>query len=85
MITTGQMQVSTTRQQLDGTSENPFKLVLHNSGTNAVYLGDENVTSANGFNLHTNSTITLELSPLTALYAIASSGTHEVSWMRITE
>lgn len=85
MITTGQATVTTARVQIDGTSENPFTLVLHNSGTNAVYLGNETVTRDDGFNLHTNTTIELRLPPLTALYAIASSGSHELSWMRITD
>jgi hypothetical protein len=83
MITTGQMQVTTTRALLDGTSYNPYKLVIHNSGTNSVYIGNEQVTENNGFNVHTNSTLTLELPPLTTLYAVTSSGTHELSWMRI--
>lgn len=83
-ITTGQMSVTTTTAQLDGTSENPFKMVLHNSGTNSVFLGGSDVTKDNGFNLHTSSTLTLELPPLTALFAVAASGTHEISWMRIT-
>jgi hypothetical protein len=82
-IVTGQLSVTTTRVQLDGVSRNPFKLVLHNSGTNAVYLGGSDVTENNGFNLHANSTLTLELPPLTALFAVSGSGTHEVSWMRI--
>ena len=82
-ILTGQLSVTTTRVQLDGVSQNPFKLVIHNSGTNAVYLGDSAVTKDNVFNLHSNSTITLDLPPLTALFAVAASGTHEVSWMRI--
>jgi hypothetical protein len=82
-ILTGQLSVTTTRVQLDGTSKDPFKLVLHNSGTNAVYLGGADVTENNGFNLHANSTLTLELPPLTALFAVSGSGTHEVSWMRI--
>ena len=82
-IFTGQLSVTTTRVQLDGTSENPFKLVLHNSGTNSVYLGGSDVTENNGFNLHTNTTLVLDLPPLTALFAVSGSGTHEVSWMRI--
>jgi hypothetical protein len=82
-ITTGQMSVTTTRAQLDGTSTNPFRMVIHNAGTNAVYIGDSEVTKDNGLNIHTNSTLTLELPPLTALFAVAASGTHEISWMRI--
>jgi hypothetical protein len=85
VITTGQATVTTTRLQIDGTSENPFRLVLHNSGTNAIYIGNQNVTDTDGFNLHTNTTIELRLPPLTALYAVAASGSHELSWMRITE
>ena len=84
MITTGQATVTTSRVQIDGTSQNPFRVVLHNSGTNAIYLGNETVTANDGFNLHTNTTVVLELPPLTALYAIASSGSHELSWMRIS-
>jgi hypothetical protein len=83
MITTGQINVTTTRAQIDGASQNPFKLILHNSGTNSIYLGNETVTKDDGLNLHTNSTLILELPPLTSIYAVASSGTHEVSWMRI--
>jgi len=85
MITTGQISVTTTRQVLDGTSFNPYRLILHNSGSNSVYLGNQDVTKDTGFNLHTNSTLTLELPPLTALYAISASGTHEVSWIRIDQ
>jgi hypothetical protein len=85
MITTGQISVTTTRQVLDGTSFNPYRLILHNSGSNAVYLGNENVTKDNGFNLHANNTLTLELPPLTTLYAVTSSGTHEVTWLRIDQ
>jgi len=83
MITTGQMQVTTTRAILDGTSVDPYRLVVHNSGSNAIYLGNGQVTATNGFNIHANSTLTLELPPLTTLYAITSSGTHELTWMRI--
>jgi len=83
MITTGQMQVTTTRAILDGTSVNPYRLVVHNSGSNAIYLGNGQVTATNGFNVHANSTLILELPALTTLYAITSSGTHELTWMRI--
>jgi len=82
-INTGQISVTTTRVQIDGTRTSPYQLVLHNSGTNAIYLGNETVTANDGFNLHTNSTLILNLPPLSALFAIASSGNHELSWMRV--
>jgi hypothetical protein len=82
-ISTGQISVTTTRAQIDGTGQNPFKLILHNSGTNSIFLGNETVTKDDGFNLHTNSTLILELPPLSSIYAVTSSGTHDLSWMRI--
>ena len=82
-INTGQVTVTTTRIQIDGTSTSPYQLILHNSGTNSVYLGNEAVNENNGFNLHTNTTLIINLPPLSALFAIASSGNHELSWMRV--
>ena len=83
-IDTGQITVGTTRVQIDGSSVSEFKIILHNSGSNTIYLGNESVTEDNGFNLHANSTLTLELPPLTRLYAVSGSGNHKMTWMRIT-
>jgi len=85
MIKTGQMVVTTTRQVLDGTSNQPYKLIIHNKGTSAVFLGNETVTEDDGFNLESNYTLTLELPPLTTIYAVTSSGNHEISWIRIDQ
>jgi len=82
-INTGQATITTTRVQIDGTNTSPYQLILHNSGTNTVYLGNSSVTKDDGFNLHANSTLTISLPPLSALFAIAASGSHELSWMRV--
>jgi hypothetical protein len=82
-ISSGQVTVGTTRVQIDGTFNSPYQLILHNSGTNAIYLGNSSVTKDDGFNLHANSTLTISLPPLSALFAIAASGSHELSWMRV--
>jgi hypothetical protein len=82
-ISSGQVTVGTTRVQIDGTSTSPFQLTLHNSGTNSIYLGNSSVTKDDGFNLHTNSTLTISLPPLTTLFAVSASGSHELSWMRV--
>ena len=82
-INTGQATITTTRVQIDGTYTSPYQLILHNSGTNTVYLGNSSVTKDDGFNLHANSTLTISLPPLSALFAIAASGSHELSWMRV--
>ena len=83
-IETGQITVGTTKVQIDGSSVSEFKIILHNSGSNAIYLGNQSVSENNGFNLHANSTLTLELPPLTRLYAVSRSGNHDMTWMRIT-
>ena len=83
-IETGQITVGTARAHIDGSSVSEFKIILHNSGSNAIYLGNESVTEDNGFNLHANSTLTLEVPPLTRLYAVSGSGNHKMTWMRIT-
>lgn len=85
MITTGQITVSQTPQQIDGTSENPYKLVLHNaSASDSIYIGNADVTETTGFDLHSKSTLTLELPPLSALYVICSNGSPVINWMRIS-
>jgi len=84
-ITSGNVTVSTTAVAIDTSSPNPFQLVLHNeSGTNTITLGNSAVTAGNGFGLHANTTITLNLAAGDQLYAIASSGSHDVSWMKIS-
>jgi len=82
-IFTGQSTITTTRSQIDGTSTSSFQLTLHNSGTNSIYLGNSSVTKDDGFNLHTNSTLTISLPPLATLFAVSASGSHELSWMRV--
>jgi hypothetical protein len=85
MISTGQLTVTTTRVKVDGTSASPCTLVIHNSGTNAVVLGSETVTANDGFELHTNSTIQIPMPAGESLYAVTSSGNHDISWMRISQ
>ena len=86
MISTGQIVCSTSPQQIDGTSENPFKIVLHNSSSSdSIYIGNSDVTETTGFDLHSKSTLTLDLPPLSALYVIATNGSPTINWMRISD
>jgi len=84
-ITTGQITVSATPVQIDGTSNSVFKLVLHNSSaSDSIYIGpDSGVTSSNGFDLHSKSTLTLELPPLSSLWIVSDTGSPTVNWMKI--
>lgn len=84
-IITGQLEVSTTRVQLDGSSVNPFKIIVHNSSaSDNIYIGNENVTASTGLELHSHAYVTFELPAGERLFAISSSGTHSLTWMQIS-
>jgi hypothetical protein len=83
-IITGQLEVSTTRVQIDGSSTNPFKIIVHNaSNSDNIYMGNENVTAATGLELHSHAYVTFEMPAGERLFAISSTGTHTLTWMQI--
>jgi hypothetical protein len=85
-ITSGQQTIGTTRQLVDGISPNPSRLHIHNmDNTNSIYLGNEGVTTANGLQLLKLDSIELVMNPGESLYAVSSSGTHTISWLRQTQ
>jgi hypothetical protein len=85
-ITSGQQTIGTTRQLVDGISPNPSRLHIHNmDNTNSIYLGNEGVTTANGLQLVKLDSIELVMNPGESLYAVSSSGTHTISWLRQTQ
>jgi hypothetical protein len=84
-ITSGQQTIGTTRQLVDGISPNPSRLHIHNmDNTNSIYLGNEGVTTSNGLQLVKLDSIELVMNPGESLYAISSSGSHLISWLRQT-
>lgn len=85
MITSGQQTITTTRAQIDGTSAAPCVLIMHNSGSNAVVLGNSLVTKDNGFELHANTTIQMTIPAGEPLFAVAATGTHDISWLRLVQ
>ena len=85
MIITGQLTVTTTRAKIDGTSASPCTLVIHNSGTNRVVLGNDTVNANDGFEIHTNSTIQIPMPAGESLYAVAATGSHDISWLRLVQ
>lgn len=84
-ITTGQITCSVTPVQIDGTSYNPFKLFLHNaSASDSIYIGaDETVSATTGFDLHSKSTLTLELPALSTLWVMSANGSPTINWMKV--
>jgi hypothetical protein len=55
---------------------------LHNLGGGAVYIGDANVTTANGYKLDNGDKLTLSVGDHEGLYAVTASGTHVVGVLK---
>ena len=83
MITTGQITVGTTRVEIDGTSVSNFKLHIHNmDATDDIYIGNETVTTANGFSLFKQDSVEIECYPGERIFAISSKGNHPISYLK---
>jgi adenosine/AMP kinase len=83
-VSTGVLTITETRVAIDGTSANPFTIIVHNeSNTNNIRLGGADVTAANGLELHAHESVTLNLFAGDFIYAISTSGSHPISWMKI--
>lgn len=86
MITSGQTTIGTTPTLIDGLEVNPFRIRIHNNDNTAdMYLGNANVTIANGYKVLKEESIDLIINPLEALYAVSSQNNHVVSWLKQTE
>lgn len=86
MITNGHTTVGTTPTLIDGLEVNPFRIHLHNDdNTDAVYLGNQDVTINNGLTLLKLDSIELTVNPLEALYAVSTKAGHVLSWLKQTE
>ena len=85
-ITSGQQTIGTSPQLVDGISPNPSRLHIHNMDNSAnIYLGNDNVTTANGLALLKLDSIELTLNAGESLYAVSGSGSHTISWLRQTQ
>ena len=85
MITTGQLTVGTTSVAVDSSSVGVFTLIIHNeSASNNIRLGSETVTASTGLELHSHAYVTIQMLPGDTLYAVSSSGTHDISWMKVS-
>ena len=86
MISSGQVTVGTaTPVQLDGSSVNATYLTVHNNdNTKVLYLGNSDVSTTTGLRLLKEETLQFTLNPGEGLFAISTSGSHVVSWLRQT-
>ena len=84
-ITTGHTAVLSTPSQVDGQSPNPTRIRIFNaSNDKTVYIGNETVTTANGFGLTKLEQLDLILNPGEALYVVADAPGATIEWIRQT-
>jgi hypothetical protein len=82
-ITQGQVTVTTTAVALATAGVDGSMLTVHNgSATQNLFLGNSAVTGNDGLELHSHTTLQIQMLPGDTLYAISSTGSHLVSWMK---
>jgi hypothetical protein len=84
-ISNGQVSIGTVATPIDGVWTNPSIITIHNNdNTDAVYLGGEGVTTANGLALLKQESYQFQLQPLEQIYCVSVKLGHTISWMRQT-
>lgn len=84
MISSGTQIIGTTSSQIDGNSIHWVSLTIRNNeDTKTLYVGNSNVTPANGLPIDKTSTQTFLIPPSQNLHMVSDSGSHSVSWLRI--
>ena len=82
-ITTGQLSVGTARVQIDGSSVSDWRLHIHNmDNTDAIYIGNETVTTANGFSLFGKDSVEMQCYPNEHIFVIATKAGHSISFLK---
>ena len=72
-ISSGQVEIGLTPTLVDGTHNSNFKLTIHNmNNDDTIFLGNENVSPINGFQLLKLETIQIEMNPLESIYAVST-------------
>lgn len=82
-ISTGQVTVGTAAVQLDGTSASMWQIHIHNHDqTDALYLGNGDVTTSNGLMLMKQDSIDLQMNPGETLHVISTKTGHVMSYLK---
>jgi hypothetical protein len=68
--------VGTTAVKIISAAINEPRIILLRADGNDLYIGGSTVTSANGFKVDNNTSITINIPQGEELYAITASGTH---------
>ena len=84
-ITSGRVTVGTTRVQIPVASNMPFKVELKNDdNTDAVFIGNGEVTTANGLRMAKEGQLSFEMTPGDQLFAVSSKAGHTISFLLFT-
>lgn len=81
----GNVSVTTTATQLDGTKQNGRnRILIQNDSVAPMFVGfDNTVTTSNGMRVAGGTTMALEISPSIDVYAIAGAGTRDARVMQM--
>jgi hypothetical protein len=83
-IESGRLTVGTTAVQVDGLGVSPIRIYIHNEeSTKTLYVGNGNVTTANGFGIDKSSVQDFLIFPGQSLWMVSESNGHVVSYLRI--
>lgn len=83
MLTTGQMTVGTVAVQLDGTSNSNWRIHIHNHDqTDALYIGNGDVTVLNGLRLGKEDHLELVMNPGETLHVVSTKAGHTMSYLK---
>ena len=84
LISSGTQTVGTAAVQIDGNSTHWTHLhIRNNDSTKTLFVGNANVTIANGLPVDKLVTIEFDIPPNEQIFMVSESGNHSVSWLRI--
>ena len=86
MITSGTQTVGTTAVAIDGVAAGPCHIhIRNNDSTKTLYIGNSNVTTANGLPVDKLATIEFDVPAGEQLHMVSSEAGHSISWLRIVQ
>ena len=86
MISSGSQVIGITSVAIDGITASPCVIYIRNNdSTKTLYIGNGNVTTANGLPIDKLSTQSFNLPAGEQLHMVSSDTGHTVSWLRIVQ
>ena len=83
-LSSGRQTIGTAATAVEGTSNQPFTLIIHNDDNTAdMFVGGPTVGIATGLAVNKLENIQLELKAGDQVYAVSSVASHTISWLKI--